>query len=80
MATVLTAPRHQVVLRGEGSRVLPLLQRQDILRFLQASQTAGETTWIREFRQWVRAQIASTNCGQEIIGYRIQQDIWDYRR
>jgi Uma2 family endonuclease len=34
----------------EVSRVLPLLQRQDILRFLRASQTVGETTWIREFR------------------------------
>lgn len=41
----------------EASTVLPLLQRADILRFLQASQTMGETTWVREFRQWVREQL-----------------------
>jgi Uma2 family endonuclease len=38
----------------EQSGVLPLLQRGDILRFLQARQTMGETSWVREFRQWVR--------------------------
>jgi len=41
----------------EQSQVLPLLQRGDMLRFLQASQTMGETSWVREFRQWVREQI-----------------------
>lgn len=41
----------------EASTVLPLLQRADILRFLQASQTMGETTWVRSFRQWVREQL-----------------------
>lgn len=41
----------------EISDVLPLLKRSDILRFLQVSQTMGETSWIREFRQWVRRQI-----------------------
>jgi Uma2 family endonuclease len=40
----------------EASIALPLLQRSDILRFLQASQTMGETSWVREFRQWVRRQ------------------------
>ncbi len=44
----------------EGSQVLPLLQRADILRFLQASQGIGETTWVREFRQWVRAKLERT--------------------
>jgi Uma2 family endonuclease len=43
----------------EVSRVLPLLRRTDILGFLQKSRTLGETTWVREFRQWVRAQIAT---------------------
>lgn len=41
----------------EASEVLPLLQRGDILRFLQASQTMGETTWVREFRKWVRERL-----------------------
>lgn len=41
----------------ERSRVLPLLQREDLLRFLQASQTMGETTWVRKFRQWVREKV-----------------------
>jgi len=41
----------------ERSAVLPLLLRVDILRFLQASQTMGETSWVREFRQWVRGKL-----------------------
>jgi Uma2 family endonuclease len=41
----------------EDSAVLPLLQRGDILRFLQTSQTMGETSWVREFRRWVREQL-----------------------
>lgn len=41
----------------EQSEVLPLLQRGDILRFLQVSQTIGETSWVREFRQWVRERV-----------------------
>lgn len=43
----------------ETSTVLPLLTRTDILQFLEKSQTMGETSWVREFRQWVRAQIAT---------------------
>lgn len=43
----------------EASTVLPLLQRADILRFLQASQTMGETTWVREFRKWVKGKLQS---------------------
>jgi Uma2 family endonuclease len=38
----------------ETSQVLPILRRSDIQRFLQMSQTIGETSWIREFRQWIR--------------------------
>jgi Uma2 family endonuclease len=45
----------------ETSEVLPLLQQGDILRFLQVSSTMGETTWVREFRKWVRAKIEATN-------------------
>jgi Uma2 family endonuclease len=41
----------------EQSGVLPLLLRGDILRFLQASQTMGETTWVRKFRKWVRERV-----------------------
>ena len=41
----------------DASTSLPLLQREDMLRFLQASELVGETTWIREFRQWVKAQL-----------------------
>jgi Uma2 family endonuclease len=41
-----------------ASIVLPVLRQDDILRFLQSSQTMGETSWVRGFRQWVREQIA----------------------
>ena len=41
----------------ENSRVLPMLNRSDILRFLVSSNTQGETSWIREFRRWVRLQL-----------------------
>ncbi len=41
----------------ESSEVLPLLQRSDIVRFMQATKTTGETTWIREFRHWVRQRL-----------------------
>jgi Uma2 family endonuclease len=41
----------------EQSEVLPLLQRGDILRFLHSSQTMGETSWVREFRKWVRERV-----------------------
>lgn len=34
-------------------------RRGDILRFLQASQTMGETIWVREFRRWVRKNWAN---------------------
>jgi Uma2 family endonuclease len=44
----------------ETSQVLPILKRTDILQFLQKSQTMGETSWVREFRQWIRVQIAGT--------------------
>ncbi|NEQ45744.1 MAG: Uma2 family endonuclease [Leptolyngbya sp. SIOISBB] len=44
----------------EVSAALPLLKRADILQFLQKSQTMGETTWVREFRQWVRRQISAS--------------------
>jgi Uma2 family endonuclease len=40
--------------RQEQSAVLPLIQRDAIARFLATSQTMGETSLIREFRQWVR--------------------------
>lgn len=43
-----------------SSSALPLLQASDILQFLQASQSMGETTWIREFRTWVRAKIQAS--------------------
>lgn len=41
----------------EASAVLPLLQRDETVRFLEASQTMGETSLIREFRKWVRSKI-----------------------
>ncbi|PSN18613.1 hypothetical protein C7271_11595 [filamentous cyanobacterium CCP5] len=41
----------------ETSVALPLLQRTDIVRFLQLSRTTGETSWIREFRRWVRSRL-----------------------
>ena len=42
----------------ERSRALPLLTRGDILRFLGASGTMGETSWVRAFRKWVIEQMA----------------------
>jgi len=49
---------------GEGgyrpqrsSTVLPLLSQEDLRRFLQESQTVGETTWVKGFRQWLRAKL-----------------------
>ena len=41
----------------EASVVLPLVRRDEILRFLAVSQTMGETSLVREFRKWVRSQI-----------------------
>ncbi|MEL6384688.1 MAG: Uma2 family endonuclease [Cyanobacteria bacterium J06626_18] len=41
----------------EKSEVLPLLGREGILRFLEASETLGETRWIREFRKWVQSRL-----------------------
>jgi len=40
----------------DNSQALPLLRRLDLLHFLQLSQTMGETSWIRTFRQWFREQ------------------------
>jgi len=41
----------------ETSLALPFLGRQDLLRFLQMSQTTRESDWIRAFQQWVRSQL-----------------------
>jgi len=38
------------------SQVLPPLTQADILHFITLSQTLGETTWIKTFRQWIRQQ------------------------
>lgn len=43
----------------ETSTVLPLLQQQDLSRFLQVSRIMGETNWVRTFRQWVRERLQS---------------------
>ncbi|MGG6240139.1 Uma2 family endonuclease [Nodosilinea sp. AN01ver1] len=43
------------------STVLPLLRQDALLRFLQTSQTMGETSWVRTFRQWIRAQLCNPN-------------------
>ncbi|PZV18509.1 MAG: hypothetical protein DCF21_08220 [Leptolyngbya sp.] len=39
------------------STVLPLLSQEDLRRFLQESRTVGETTWVKGFRQWLRAKL-----------------------
>lgn len=44
----------------EISTALPLLNRTDILRFLESSQTMGETTWVRAFRQWIRSKLTNS--------------------
>lgn len=38
----------------EKSIVLPLLQAEDILRFLTLRNTMGETSLVKQFRQWVK--------------------------
>lgn len=48
-------------LSQDSSTVLPILRRGDLLRFLQASQTMGETSLIREFRQWVKQRLSQQN-------------------
>ncbi|WP_448561388.1 Uma2 family endonuclease [Trichothermofontia sp.] len=44
-----------------ASTALPPLHRDDILRFLQMSQTMGETSWVKAFRQWLRAKLATAS-------------------
>jgi Uma2 family endonuclease len=41
----------------ETSNVLPMLRRDDLLRFLQTSQTMGETSWVKAFRIWLRERL-----------------------
>lgn len=43
------------------STVLPLLRQETLLRFLQTSQTMGETSWVKAFRQWIREQHRNTH-------------------
>ncbi len=43
----------------KSSTALPLLGGADLLRFLVESQSMGETTLIRTFRQWVRERLAA---------------------
>ncbi|PSR17737.1 hypothetical protein C8255_11020 [filamentous cyanobacterium CCP3] len=43
------------------STVLPLLPQKDVQRFLQTSQTMGETSWVKGFRQWIREQLRNTD-------------------
>lgn len=45
----------------DTSTVLPLLQQEDMQRFLQTSQTMGETSWVKAFRQWIREQHRNAN-------------------
>ncbi|MGB3311238.1 MAG: Uma2 family endonuclease [Nodosilinea sp.] len=45
----------------DASTVLPLLRQEDVQRFLQTSQTMGETSWVKAFRQWIREPHRKTN-------------------
>jgi hypothetical protein len=38
----------------DKSAALPLLKAEDILRFLALSSTMGETSLVKQFRQWVK--------------------------
>lgn len=40
-----------------ASRAFPLLTTEALGQFLQRSQTEGQSAVLREFRQWVRAQL-----------------------
>jgi Uma2 family endonuclease len=42
----------------DQSPTFPWLPMAELGRFLEASQTMGETRWIRSFRAWVRAEVA----------------------
>ncbi len=45
----------------EISRVLPLMAQVDLARFLELSQTMGETSLIRAFRQWLRVKLETAS-------------------
>jgi len=41
----------------DASLALPMLRRDDVLRFMQMGQTMRDPAWIRGFRQWLREQL-----------------------
>lgn len=49
--------RGQTYVAQEQSQVLPLVRRDDLLPFLENRLTMGETSLVRQFRQWVRNQL-----------------------
>lgn len=47
--------------KGDRSLAFPLVSLADLTLFLQQSQSVGETTLLRSFRTWVKAQIESAS-------------------
>lgn len=54
--TILTLQGEQYAAQ-ETSQVLPTINQVDLARFLDMSQTMGETSLIRAFRQWFRTRL-----------------------
>jgi Uma2 family endonuclease len=54
--TILTLAGNQYVSQ-ESSRVLPMIQQVDLAKFIAMSQTMGETSLVRAFRQWFRTKL-----------------------
>ena len=49
--------------RQKHSPSLPSLPPTEVVRFLRASESTDETSWIRSFRAWVREQVLARRAG-----------------
>jgi Uma2 family endonuclease len=54
--TILVLDGDQYIPR-QDSKMLPVITQADLARFLAMSQTMGETSLIRAFRQWLRTKL-----------------------
>lgn len=51
--TILSYQNEEYVSQNK-STVLPFLKAEDIVRFLALRNTIGETSLVKQFRQWVK--------------------------
>lgn len=67
--STVTAGRLQpggTYLWGDSSGVFPFLPMAEVARFLALAETQDETTWIRSFRAWVRAELAPRHARPDV--------------